>query len=101
MCSCVIALNFEEASMQHHERGHIGGDALGAIDAGELFQLGLSCTIGCSVPVDLVSAHKWFNLAAMRGNHEAIRLRHEIAAEMSEREIIAAQRAARDWATKH
>jgi TPR repeat protein len=43
----------------------------------------------------------WFNIAAMRGDKEALRLRHEIAAEMSEAEIAAAQRAARDWLTRH
>ncbi len=37
----------------------------------------------------------------MRGNGEAIRRRREIAAEMSQPEIAAAQRAARDWLTKH
>jgi TPR repeat protein len=56
---------------------------------------------GRSVPADLVSAHKWFNLAAMRGNADAIRLRREIAEEMSEGEIAAAQRAARTWLTAH
>jgi uncharacterized protein len=49
------------------------------------------------VPADLVAAHKWFNLAASRGNAEAIRLRREIAAQMSDAEIAAAQRAARAW----
>jgi hypothetical protein len=37
----------------------------------------------------------------MRGNREAVRLRREIAAEMSEGEIASAQRAARDWLTRH
>jgi TPR repeat protein len=46
---------------------------------------------------DLVSAHKWFNLAAMHGCREAVRLRLEIAAEMTAADIAAAQRAARDW----
>jgi hypothetical protein len=49
----------------------------------------------------MVAAHKWFNLAAMRGNSEAALLRREIAAEMSHDEIAAAQRAARDWVTLH
>ena len=56
---------------------------------------------GRSVPTDLVTAHKWFNIAAMRGNRDAIRLRLEIAAEMSKAEIAAAQRAARDWLNAH
>jgi TPR repeat protein len=62
-----------------------------------LFELGMMYSIGRDVPVDLVSAHKWFNLAAMKGNLEAIRLRREIADQMSDGEIAVAQRAARDW----
>jgi TPR repeat protein len=61
------------------------------------FRLGMMYSTGAEVPTDYVSAHKWFNLAAMRGNAEAIRLRREIAEEMSEAEIAQAQRAARDW----
>ena len=70
-------------------------------DGREFLQLGMSCTTGAECAVDLVSAHKWFNLAAMRGNPEAIRLRREIAAEMTLAEITTAQRAARDWITTH
>jgi TPR repeat protein len=62
-----------------------------------LFELGIMYSVGRDVPIDLVSAHKWFNLAAVKGNREAIRLRREIADQMSEGEIAAAQRAARDW----
>jgi uncharacterized protein len=62
-----------------------------------LFELGMIYSVGRDVPVDLVSAHKWFNLAAAQGNREAARLRREIADQMSDAEIAAAQRAARDW----
>ena len=62
-----------------------------------LFARGMECSIGGEVPTDLVSAHKWFNLAAMQGNQDAVRLRREIAAQMSNAEIGAAQRAARDY----
>ncbi len=62
-----------------------------------LFELGMMYSVGREVPIDLISAHKWFNLAAMKGNCEAIRLRREIADQMSDGEIAAAQRAARDW----
>src|SRR5262245_30671944 len=61
------------------------------------FALGMQCSIGGDEPTDLVSAHKWFNLAAMGGNEDAVRLRREIAALMSNAEIGAAQRAARDY----
>jgi TPR repeat protein len=61
------------------------------------FDLGMRYSIGNTVPADFVSAHKWFNLAAMRGNRDAIRLRREVAEQMTDNEIAAAQRAARDW----
>ena len=61
------------------------------------FELGLMYSTGGTVPVDYVTAHKWFNIAAMNGNTEAIRLRREIAAEMTAAEIATALRAARDW----
>lgn len=71
------------------------GEAKAAEDV--FFQLGMMYSTGSEVPVDYVAAHKWFNLAAMRGNADAIRLRRELAESMSEAEIAAAQRAARDW----
>jgi hypothetical protein len=73
--------------------------ALGESPAGAdtFFELGMMYSTGRSVPIDYVSAHKWFNLAAMRGSGEAARLRREIADQMSDAEIAAAQRAARTW----
>jgi hypothetical protein len=73
-------------------------------EAGEIcFRLGMFYSIGGSVPADKVAAHKWFNLAAARGNREAVSYRRELANEMSEHEIAEAQRAAREWivATAH
>ena len=67
-----------------------------AAAAQRFFDLGMMCAAGASAR-DLVSAHKWFNLAAMHGSKQASALRSEIAAELSESEIAAAQRAARDW----
>ena len=69
----------------------------GPAAADMLFELGMMYSVGRDIPVDLISAHKWFNLAAMKGNLEAIRLRREIADQMSDGEIAVAQRAARDW----
>ena len=74
---------------------------LGEAPAGAdtFFALGMMYSVGRSVPIDFVTAHKWFNLAAMRGNRDAIRLRREVAEQMSESEIARAQRAARAWLT--
>ncbi len=69
----------------------------GPANANTLFELGMMYSVGRSVPTDYVTAHKWFNLAAMQGSDDAVRLRQEIAEQMSNAEIAAAQRAARAW----
>jgi TPR repeat protein len=69
----------------------------GPVNASTLFELGMMYSVGRSVPVDYVTAHKWFNLSAMQGNRDAARLRQEVAGQMSSVEIAAAQRAARAW----
>jgi uncharacterized protein len=66
-----------------------------------LFERGLYWASGRSGVVNLVAAHKWFNLAALKGRTDAVRMRREVAELMSEAEIAAAQREARDWITTH
>jgi uncharacterized protein len=66
-----------------------------------LFELGLACATGRYGNPDLVAAHKWFNIAAFRGIAAAKRQREEISAEMTRDQIATAQRAARDWLTRH
>ena len=73
----------------------------GPVTADTMFSLGMMYSSGHEVPVDLITAHKWFNIAAMKGHAEAARLRREIAAEMADAEIGQAQRAARDWIKAH
>jgi TPR repeat protein len=62
-----------------------------------LFELGLSYCTGRDGRVDMVEAHKWFNIAAMRGNDDAKRYRLELARDMTRAEITQAQRLAREW----
>ena len=66
-----------------------------------LFERGLYWASGRSGVVNLVAAHKWFNLAALKGRADAIPLRREVAELMSEGEIAMAQREARAWITAH
>jgi uncharacterized protein len=66
-----------------------------------LFERGLYWASGRSGVVNLVAAHKWFNLAAVKGRADAIQMRREVAELMSETEIAAAQREARDWMRTH
>ena len=51
----------------------------------------------CGVTVDLIEAHKWFNLAALSGDTRSQACRAEISYEMTAREIAEAQRQARSW----
>ena len=75
------------------------------VDAGAisdvLFERGLYWASGRSGVVNLIAAHKWFNLAALKGRVDAIALRREVAEQMSEVEIATAQREARAWMTAH
>ena len=67
-------------------------------DSGALYELGLAYSSGTNgVEMDLIQAHKWFNLAALRGDSRGQACRHDIAEEMSAREIAEAQRQARAW----
>jgi uncharacterized protein len=66
-----------------------------------LFERGLYWASGRSGVVNLVAAHKWFNLAALKGRSDAVQMRREVAELMSEAEIATAQREARDWVTAH
>ena len=66
-----------------------------------LLERGLYWASGRSGLVDLVAAHKWFNLAALKGRKDAIALRQEVADQMSDIEIAAAQREARAWVAAH
>ena len=71
----------------------------GAVDA--LFELGIIYATGRDVGVDLIVAHKFFNLAAMRGNDDAKRYRMELSREMDKRQIAEAQKLAREWIRAH
>jgi hypothetical protein len=86
-------------------QGQIDQDMATPVDASAipdvLFERGLYWASGRSGVVNLVAAHKWFNLAALKGRMDAIRLRREVAEIMSEVEIAAAQREARAWMSSH
>lgn len=69
-----------------------GGDLSAYYDLGFAFSTGSH-----GVAIDLVEAHKWFNLAATQGHDEAALCRADIADEMTAREIAEAQRRAREW----
>lgn len=78
-------------SLAQYERDALTGRA----DA--LYNLGLAYSTGQGVARDYVAAHKWFNLAAMRGVGEAKSWRNQIAEEMNAGQIAQAQKLAREW----
>ena len=65
--------------------------------ADALYNLGLAYSTGQGVGVDLIAAHKWFNLAAVRGVEAAKGWRNQLAAEMQPSQIAQAQKLAREW----
>jgi TPR repeat protein len=71
------------------------------MDGRAFYELGVMYAAGRAVELDRVTAHKWLNIAALRGCREAVSLRTELACEMSPTEIADAQRAARLWLSLH
>ncbi len=63
----------------------------------ELLRMGLLYSGQGGAPLDYVSAHMLFNLAAMRGCEEAKQYRRDLSQEMDRDSIADAQRAAREF----
>jgi TPR repeat protein len=77
-------------------RSRLADAARGNVDA--LYELGVTYSTGRGgIAVDLIEAHKWFNLAALSGDTRSQMCRAEISVEMTAREIADAQRQARSW----
>lgn len=66
-----------------------------------LFELGLMYATGRDCDIDVVAAHKWFNIAAIKGSARAAELRSELSATMTKADIACALRDAREWMTMH
>lgn len=66
-----------------------------------LFELGMMYATGRDCDPDVVAAHKWFNIAAIKGSLRAAELRSELSCSMSKTDIAKALREAREWMTAH
>ncbi len=65
-------------------------------DGATMYDLGVAYSTGSAGKhLDLVEAHKWFNLAAVAGFLPAQIARAEVASDMTARDIAEAQRQAR------
>lgn len=82
-------------------------DIQNASDAGnenraDIFcEMGLMYATGRGCAVDLIAAHKWLNIAAIKGSERAAALRADLAAAMNKSDLATALRAAREWMTLH
>ena len=83
--------------MLEAEFGSIGATAQADI----LFELGMMYATGRDCDADMVAAHKWFNIAAIKGSARAAELRAELSSAMSKQDIAKALREAREWMTVH
>jgi TPR repeat protein len=73
----------------------------GAAEADTLYELGMMFATGRDCAADMVAAHKWFNIAAIKGSDRAAQVRAELSTTMSKPELARALREAREWMTAH
>jgi TPR repeat protein len=88
--------------MARFEMLESGVGTMGATaQADVLLELGMMYATGRDCDADVVAAHKWFNIAAIKGSGRAAELRSELSANMSKADIAKALREAREWMTVH
>ena len=59
--------------------------------------LGLAHVVGVGVLKDVVLAHKWASIAAMRGHQDAAKLRNHVAEEMSPAQLEESRELVLEW----
>ena len=79
------------------EMATMGGDK----SADVFCEMGLMYATGRGCDIDLVAAHKWLNIAAIKGCDRAAELRADVAAGLTKMQLASALRAAREWMTMH
>jgi TPR repeat protein len=83
--------------ISHSDMATMGGDS----NADVFCDMGLMYATGRGCNIDLVAAHKWLNIAAIKGCDRAAELRADVAATLTKMQLAAALRAAREWMTLH
>jgi len=63
----------------------------------ELYRVGLAYSEGVDCEQDHIAAHKWFNLAVLKGHDDAKICREEMADMLDKEDIKSALAAARAW----
>lgn len=72
-----------------------------AMEAEMLFETGMMYYAGRDCVADRIEAHKWFNIAAIRGDERALPMRSILSAMMSKAELVRALREAREWMARN
>ncbi|MVA58185.1 SEL1-like repeat protein [Agrobacterium vitis] len=76
--------------------------AIGGQPQADIFRImGLMYATGRGCEQDLVSAHKWLNIAAIKGCDRSVGLRSDLASTMTKSQLAEALRDAREWMTSH
>jgi len=78
-------------AVEHWQAAADAGDGRAMLALGRLYVQGLG------VIQNYVEAHKWFNLAASRGEMEALSERDTLAAQMTPQQVATAQELAASW----
>jgi TPR repeat protein len=87
--------------MARYEMNNMEAAMGGETQADVFCEMGLMYATGRGCDLDLVSAHKWLNIAAIKGSERAAMLRADLGSTMSKMELAKALRAAREWMTMH
>ena len=78
-----------------------GGTGKPGIEGEVLYELGIMYATGRDCELNFVEAHKWLNIAAIKGFEPAAEMRADVSASMTKGEIAQALRAAREWMSIH
>ena len=79
----------------HQGAARVGGDA----EADIFCEMGVMYAHGHGCPQSDIAAHKWLNIAAIKGSERAAALRAELVRNMTKSDLATALRAARTWMT--
>lgn len=97
-----LAFTVKRAEMSVTALSGVVSETAELLNGEELYRRGLEASVADDGGhFDLVTAHKWFNLAAMLGNLEARTYRAELSREMTSEEVAEAQRLAREFLSTH
>lgn len=87
--------------MARYEMNNMEAAMGGEAQADVFCEMGLMYATGRGCDINLVSAHKWLNIAAIKGSERAALLRADLGRSMTKTELAQALRAAREWMTMH